>query len=211
MPLKQDRNKTTGRLEALSDGVFAIAITLLANEIGIETYADATDQNLWQKIAMNWPQYFACLTSFTGVLLVWLSHHRVLRQLQSANQRVTLLNGLGLFFVILFPYPSRLVGSFIGTDAQGTAVAFYAACSGFLTLSMTMLTSYISHNPHLLVSPEKSIRWLKKLMKYQLAGFLAYESVAILALYYPISALIILFLIGALWIFATNDGPEENL
>ena len=204
-------NKTTNRLEILSDGIFAVSITLLAGEIRISEYAGATDLSLGQKIVANWPQYFACFTSFTGVLLVWLGHHRVIGQLGRANQRLILLNGIGLFFVVLFPYPSRTVGLFIGTGAQGAAVAFYAAYSGLLTLSMAGLTTYILHNPHLLVSASASVPWLKKLLRQQVAGFLLYESVAVLALYYPVSALVVLFLLGALWLFITSDGKEEGL
>ncbi len=204
-------NKTTNRLEILSDGIFAVAITLLAGEIGIRAYAGATNLSLGQKIAANWPQYLACFTSFTGVLLVWLGHHRVIGQLGRANQRLILLNGIGLFFVVLFPYPSRTVGLFIGTGAQGAAVAFYAAYSGLLTLSMAGLTSYILRHPHLLISASISVPWLNKLLRQQMAGFLLYESVAVLALYYPVSALVVSFLLGVLWILVTNDGKEEDL
>ncbi len=202
-------NKTTLRLEVLSDGVFAVAITLLAWEIGVKSYTDATNLSLWQKIAANGPQYFACFISFAGVLLVWLGHHRVISQLRTANQRLILLNGLGLFFVVLFPYPSRTVGLFIGTAAQGAAVAFYAAYSGLLTLSMAGLTHYIIRHPHLLVSSSVSVPWFKKLLRFQLAGFLFYESVAVLALYYPVSALVILFLFAALWIITSKDETED--
>lgn len=203
-------HKTTGRLEALSDGIFAVAITLLAGELRIEEYAGATNLSLWQKIAANWPQYFAYATSFTGALLVWMGHHRLISQLQSTNQRFALLNGLGLFFVVLLPYPSRMVGLFIGTNAQEAAVACYAAYNGLLVLSMTVLTGYLLHNSQLLVSPSTSLPWLKRLLKYQVVGFVGYELVAVLALYYSAAALIVLFLMGALWVFATDDGKEED-
>ena len=73
--------KKTARLEAFSDGIFGVAITLLAIEIGIKEYQGATNQNLWQKIVENWPEYFTYFNSFATVLLIWMGHNKILNKI----------------------------------------------------------------------------------------------------------------------------------
>lgn len=202
--------KTTGRLEAFSDGIFSVAITLLALEIGIKAYPGATNANLWQRILADWPAYFAYFNSFATILLIWMGHRNILRYLRQANHPIMLLNGLGLFFVVLFPFPTRLVASFLGTGAQATAVAVYAGFTGLLTGSMWLLTRCLLHYPRLLASPANAVAWLKPLTRYQLAGFLAYEATAGLALYYPTPALVLTFLMWVFWAVVNRDDAQEN-
>ena len=74
--------KETNRLEAFSDGIFAVAITLLALEIGIKEYEGATNSNLWQKILGSWPEYFSYFNSFATVLLIWWDTIKYLNSLE---------------------------------------------------------------------------------------------------------------------------------
>ena len=69
----------TARVEAFSDGVFAIAITLLVLEIGVDP---ADFDHLWQALADEWPSYLAYVTSFLTVGGVWLAHHRLFSHLR---------------------------------------------------------------------------------------------------------------------------------
>jgi len=203
--------KSTARLEAFSDGIFGVAITLLAIEIGINEYEGATNANLWKKILSNWPEYFTYFNSFATVLLVWMGHNKIISQLRSYNHWIVLLNGLVLFFVVLFPFPTQMVGSFIGTNAQDTAVAFYAGFTGFITFSLFLLNVCITKNKKLLVNAEKSIPWFKNMMKGQLIGFALYEFAAVLAIYSSIAALIITFLMWVYWGLSTVDKDESLL
>jgi phosphoserine phosphatase len=75
--------KQTSRLEAFSDGIFAVAITLLAIEIGINEYAGANNTNLWHKIIERWPEYFSYFNSFATVLLIWMGHNKIFKQLSA--------------------------------------------------------------------------------------------------------------------------------
>ena len=75
----------TGRIEAFSDGVFAIAITLLVLDIGVP--AEAFD-DLWRGIADQWPAYLGYATSFLTIGALWLAHHGVFRRLRYADNRV---------------------------------------------------------------------------------------------------------------------------
>lgn len=201
--------KKTARLEAFSDGIFGVAITLLALEIGIKEYEGANNANLWIKVKENWPEYFTYFNSFATVLLMWMGHNRIIDHLRKVNHWIILLNGLVLLFIVLFPYPTKMVGSFIGTDAQDTAVAIYAGFTGFITLSMLLLNICIVSNPSLLVNPGKSLPWFRKMMTEQVIGFIAYEAAAVLAMYHSIAALAVTFFMWVFWVFASKDEKEE--
>ena len=73
----------TGRLEAFSDGIFGVAITLLALEIGVQEYEGATDASLLTNILGLWPKYVAYINSFATVLLMWLAHHQLFKRSES--------------------------------------------------------------------------------------------------------------------------------
>ncbi|GAA4161083.1 TMEM175 family protein [Chryseobacterium ginsenosidimutans] len=201
--------KNTARLEAFSDGIFGVAITLLAIEIGIKEYEGANNLNLWDKIIEKWPEYFTYFNSFATVLLMWMGHNKIFEQLKKSNHWVVLLNGLMLLLVVLFPFPTKLVGSFIGTNAQETAVSFYAGFTGCITLSMLLLNIVIINNESLLISPETSVPWLKNMIKGQILGFIVYEASAILALQYSVIALMITFLMWIFWAIVSMDRERS--
>jgi uncharacterized membrane protein len=99
--------KQTARLEAFSDGIFGVAITLLAIEIGIKEYEGADNLSLWLRIKEMWPEYFTYFNSFATVLLIWMGHHKNLSKIWKANHWIILLNGLVLLLVVLFPFPTK--------------------------------------------------------------------------------------------------------
>jgi uncharacterized membrane protein len=113
----------TGRTEAFSDGVFAIAITLLVLDLRVP--ADEFD-NLWRGIVHQWPAYLGYVTSFLTIGGIWLAHHGVFRRLRYANNSVMRINLLLLMAVVFLPYPTRLVAEAIRSDsAERAAVIFY--------------------------------------------------------------------------------------
>lgn len=113
----------TGRIEAFSDGVFAIAITLLVLDLGVPV---TEFDNLWRGIVHEWPAYLGYATSFFTIGGIWLAHHGVFRRLLYADNRVMRINLLLLMAVSFLPYPTRLVAETIrNQDAERAAVIFY--------------------------------------------------------------------------------------
>ena len=201
--------KNTARLEAFSDGILGVAITLLAIEIGIKEYEGANNANLWQKIVENWAEYFTYFNSFATVLLIWMGHHKIFNRIWKANHWVILLNGLLLLFVVLFPFPTKTVGNFIGTEAVNTAVAFYAGYTGLIVLCMLFLNLSIIKNPKSIINSDKNLPWFKNQIKQQLMAILIYAIAAIVAFYSPTIALAITFLMWVFWAIITKDKDEE--
>ena len=203
--------KQTARLEAFSDGIFGVAITLLAIEIGIKEYEGATNLNLWHKITENWPQYFTYFNSFATVLLIWMGHHKIFNKIWRSNHWVILLNGLLLLLVVLFPFPTKTVGEFIGTNAVNTAVSFYAGFTGLIVVSVFLLTLYIVKNKKIMINPDKNLPWFQSLIKGQIIAMFAYAFAAIIAFYSAFIGLAITFFMWVFWAIVTKDNEEEFL
>ncbi|HEX6587225.1 MAG TPA: TMEM175 family protein [Solirubrobacterales bacterium] len=127
----------TSRLEAFSDGVFAIAITLLVLEISV---TESEFNDLWRGIANQWPSYLAYATSFITIGGLWLAHHGIFRRLASADGTVMRLNILLLMLVAFLPFPTKLIAEAIDlTTAERAAAIFY----GLVLLSIAVVTSVL--------------------------------------------------------------------
>ncbi len=115
----------TGRIEAFSDGVFAIAITLLILEVAVP---ESEFGNLWRGIGNQWPSYLAYATSFITIGGLWMVHHGLFRRLQYANNWIMRLNLALLMAVAFLPFPTKLLAEAIHeTDAERAAVIVYGA------------------------------------------------------------------------------------
>ena len=138
----------TGRLEAFSDGVFAIAITLLVLDIAVPA-RDLDD--LWRGIAHQWPSYLAYATSFITIGGIWMAHHGMFRRLRYANTRVMQVNLLLLMAVSFLPFPTRLVAETIRTtDAERAAVIFYGLSLFVISVIVGALWATVARDPELL-------------------------------------------------------------
>jgi uncharacterized membrane protein len=137
-----------GRLEALSDGVFAIAITLLVLELGVSANAGA---HLFASILHQWPSYLAYVTSFLTIGVVWLGHSAITSALRAADGTLYRLNLLVLLLASFLPFPTKLVAEFIGEDSpERTAVVFYGLVLLALDISLTVLLRYAAEQRQLL-------------------------------------------------------------
>ena len=125
-------------MEAFSDGVFAIAITLLVLEISVP---ESAFEDLWRGIADQWPSYLGYVTSFVTIGGLWLAHHGIFLRLRSADGAVMRLNILLLLLVSFLPFPTKLMAEAIdkSTDAERAAVIFY----GVVLLAISIVTSVL--------------------------------------------------------------------
>src|SRR6266700_5068460 len=102
----------TRRAEAFSDGVFAVAITVLV--FGLLPVG--TGDHVTKALLSAWPQYFAYVVSFLTIGIMWLNHHRIMRQLERVDEPFVFLN-IGLLLCIAFvPFPTRVLAEFVRTD-----------------------------------------------------------------------------------------------
>ena len=128
------------RLEAFSDGVFAIAIRLLVLELALS--ADAGD-GLLHAILDEWPAYLAYLTSFLTIGIAWLLHSAITSLLRAANDTLARLNLLVLLFASFLPFPPKLLAEFVEQEEpERVAVVFYGLVLLALDLALTLVARY---------------------------------------------------------------------
>ena len=120
-----DHDEGTGRIEAFSDGVFAIAITLLIIEIGVPVVTD--DESLGDALFDLWPKYFAYVLSFLIIGIYWANHHSFMRLFVRTDHYFLMINVFFLMCIAFLPFPTAVLGEYLTHgDDESTAVAFYA-------------------------------------------------------------------------------------
>ncbi len=117
----------TARLEAFSDGVFAIAITLLILEIKVPGAAEiARSGGLWTALAGRWPSYVGYLLSFLIIGIMWANHHTLFTYIRRVDRRVMFANLLLLMTVGFLPFPTAVLAEHLAeADARTPAAVFY--------------------------------------------------------------------------------------
>lgn len=145
----------TARLEALSDGVFAVAITLLVLNLTVPLIGDLQQQkqSLLDFLLQQWRDYLAYVISFLLVLIIWTNHHTLFRYIRRSDHTLLLLNGLLLFFISLVPFITRLLAVYLqspkGVD-QLTAVLVYNGEYVLISVAFNLLWWYAVRNRRLL-------------------------------------------------------------
>ena len=132
-------NLRTARMEAFSDGVFAIAITLLVLDL---VAPSVTEGSVGRLLIDQWPTYLAYLVSFASIGAAWFSHSTITEYLDRADSVLLRLNLLLLLFVSVLPFPTRMLGEYLReTGAERIAVTVY----GLNLLAISGLTSVLWH------------------------------------------------------------------
>jgi uncharacterized membrane protein len=138
----------TGRIEAFSDGVLAIAITLLVLDIRIPA---SEFDDLGRAIFREWPAYLGYVTSFLAIGGIWLAHHGIFGRLRSADDHVMRINLLLLMAVSFLPFPTRLVAEAIhDRNAERAAAIFYGLNLLAIALLFTALWAAVMRDRELL-------------------------------------------------------------
>jgi len=147
--------KDTGRVEAFSDGVFAIAITLLILEIRVpEIEGVASNGQLFAALLRAWPSLVAFLFSFFVILVMWMNHHEFMRWVRTAGDYPFFFaNGLVLLMVTFVPFPTAVLARYLGTGAERAAVAFYCGTFVCISFAFNVLLFSVAHKRRL-VRPE---------------------------------------------------------
>jgi len=136
----------TSRVEAFSDGVFAIAITLLVLEITIEP--DQYD-HLARALLDEWPSYLAYVTSFLTVGSVWIAHHTLFTHLRYVDPVLLRINLLLLLVAAFLPFPTAVMAqSFDASDnAERVAIVFYGGTAVVIELLLRSAIRYAQARP----------------------------------------------------------------
>ena len=138
----------TSRVEAFSDGVFAVAITLLVLQF---TVPEVASGKLLGTVLGQWPQLVTYIATFLTVGVVWVNHHTIFRNLRAVDRTIQFINLVLLMMVVLLPYPTALLGRYLNSGENGAvAAAFYAVVMTAMSISFQFLVGWALTHPELL-------------------------------------------------------------
>ena len=194
------------RTEAFSDGVFAIAITILVLELSIP---EEGLRDLGRTILEQWPSYLAYATSFLTIGGIWLSHHSLFGRMQRVDRRMMQLNLLLLMMVSFLPFPTRLMAESISdADAERAAVIFYGLVLLVISTLLASLWRSAARRPDLL-DPELGDEEIRRMSLAATPSIGFYVVVVVVGLLAPQVAAFS-FLVVAVAVVITVRGEDSG-
>ena len=160
---------TTARLETFSDGVFAVAITLLV--LGL--HVSAPRGALARALGLEWPHYATYVVSFLTIGIIWMNHHAQFKRIEHADRTLMVLNLILLMIVTAIPFPTSLLATYLhdGADEQ-VAAAVYAGT--LLAMSIAFFSTYLWAARQKLFAPWVGEQQVGYLVRRNGAGLLVY-------------------------------------
>ncbi|HTT54306.1 MAG TPA: TMEM175 family protein [Streptosporangiaceae bacterium] len=203
------RGLATGRLEALSDGVYAIALTLLVLDIAVpETMAARKD--LLSAVGQLWPSYLAYVVSFSTIGASWLGHNVITEYLDHANPTFIRLNLLLLLFVAFLPFPTRLFAGYIAeAGPERVAATIYGICLLLSSSLLWVLWRYAVRAR--LVRPDTADEEVQFLTQRLTPGLGGYVILLVAGLFVPVIAVIGYLAIALYYIIPFRRWSRINL
>lgn len=190
----------TNRLEAFSDGVFAIAITLLILEIKVPP----SGSSLGRELLSLWPSYVAYAISFIVIGAIWINHHAMFDHIVRADQKLLLLNTLHLMFIAFLPFPTAVLAQALhdGTN-KPLAASFYGSVLTVIGVLVTVMWRYAAHE-HRLLSDNISREEAKWKGRRFLIGPVGYSIATVIALIEPWLALTIYVALNVFFLWPSH-------
>lgn len=196
---------STSRLEAFSDGVFAIAITLLILEIKIPGEEVLQRTSLPVYILKQWPEFFAYVFSFVIIGIYWANHHYIFKLYRRTDHTFNMLNVFFLMTIAFLPYPTAILGEYVMDEShRRTATIFYAIGIYLPALMWLVLWLYASKNKRLI---DKTLKesFIKHLAKQFWITNALYILAIALAFFSPVASIILNVLLTLLYM----SGPKK--
>ena len=180
-----DEPADTGRLEAFSDGVFAIAITLLVLELKVPE----GDGSLWHKLVHEWPQFAAYLSSFAVIGVMWVNHHSMFRAIVRTDRPLLFLNLLLLLWTSLLPFPTSLVSRYLGGGGWDASVAeaVYSANLTLAAIAFSLVWMRAVRGGRLIAAPLGAAAERRSLWRFSVGTFIYAATIGLAFLSAPLA------------------------
>jgi uncharacterized membrane protein len=207
----------TARIEAFSDGVFSIAITLLVLEIKVPPVARG-GPTLAAALWHQWPAFAGYVLSFVTIGIMWASHHTMFEHIRKSDHNFRMLNVLFLMFVSFLPYPTALAAQYLGEPTgRRTAVVLYAATFFAIALMWNAVWWYAAWNDRLLGEHVDRLE-VRAISRRYAIGPVSYALGVVLAFISPAACLIwlgvlaVFYLLPQRWAATPRspDGPQRS-
>jgi uncharacterized membrane protein len=209
--LAKSAGVSTGRLEAFSDGVIAVAITLLVLDITVPTPPLAANTTLGHELIRHWPVYVAYVTSFLTIGIIWINHHAMIGRLREADHAILFLNLLLLMSIAVLPFATSLMAAYLReSNGQHLAAAIYSGSFLVMAVFFSMLNRHI-----LLVKHDKLVRPLslerrRQILVRSISGLVPYAIATALALVSSYVTLGICLALAAFYALPIASGGSDE-
>lgn len=199
----------TTRTEAFSDGVLAIAITLLVLDLRVPA-RDTLNSSLASALAHQWPAYFAYITSFLVVGIIWVNHHAVFQIVGTVDRMAMFLNLLLLMCVAAIPFTTALLSEYL-TDGRSanTAAVVYSAVMLAMSLCFAALYRYVATHPVLLAEGVDPVVVRSTIVRFTVVGLVLYLVTIAVALVSAIACLGLHLLIALYYCFEQTARERQ--
>ena len=184
----------TARFEAFSDGVFAIAATLLVLEFHVLPGVD-----LGSRLLHLWPSYLAYVTSFVTIGIIWMNHHWCVSTMARVDRTLLFVNILLLLTVAFLPFPTKLVAEFLQKPGEQTAVYAYDATFIVMAMLYNVWWRYARTGRRLIadVIPDSRLRAIDRAFD---PGVPMYVACLVVAIFSPLASVLLTFAIAAFYL-----------
>ncbi len=193
------------RLEAFSDGVFAVAITLLALNL---TVAGPGHGRLTHQLATHWPSFAAYVISFFMIGIIWVNHHVLIRSITVVTRTLLFLNLLLLLFVVLIPFATATVAEYLnartGNDDANVAMALYGAVFLGMSVGFGAIFEWTLHGERVAQPVPAEKRWAARARFVGGGG--VYVIAIVVALFNAIASFVIIALVAVYYIVERTPG-----
>jgi uncharacterized membrane protein len=195
----------TSRLEAFSDGVFAIAATLLILNV------QASGSPLASELGRIWPSYVAYAVSFVTIGIIWVNHHTVMAQIAKVDRTFLLLHVFFLMLIAFIPFPTALLALHIRSDGARAAALSYGATLTLTAILINVLWRYAAHGRRLLRA-NADARTVAGISRSYLPGPFMYLAAMLVAFVNPLASAGLYLAIAVFYVlesslFAGRDSP----
>ncbi|HEX8890044.1 MAG TPA: TMEM175 family protein [Pyrinomonadaceae bacterium] len=201
--------KETGRVEAFSDGVFAIAITLLVLDLKVPRLNDQAEGGLWRALAMQWPTYLAFVTSFLTILVMWINHHRLFGQIKKSDHLFLILNGLLLMGITVVPFPTSLLADYIESNEARIAAMIYSGTFVLIAIFFNLLWRYASGKGGRLLAKDHDAATVLGITEQYRFGPLMYAAIVVVAYFSAIISFMLCLLLAVFFAIPKSAKPRE--
>ncbi len=191
------------RVEAFSDGVFAIAITLLVLEIVVPT---AQSGRLVNSLEQLWPAYLAYAISFLTIGVMWVNHHDIFHLVGFVNRSLLYCNIALLAVIAFIPFPTAVVAHYISSDPtdQRTAVELYGVTMIAMGACFSLLWAYLDRRPAVRANGVDAAR-IRSSLARACAGTVTYMLGTALAVIAPAVALGLFAVLVLVFVFTGSN------
>jgi TMEM175 potassium channel family protein len=201
-----------GRLEAFSDGVFAVAITLLALNLAVPGPGHGP---LAHQLADRWPAFLAYLVSFLTVGIIWVNHHALVSSITAVTRLLLFLNLVLLLFVVMVPFATATVADYLARGGFDTkvAVAVFGIVLEGMSIGFASMLEWSLRDGRTRVPVPANRRWAARLRFT--SGAFVYLLVIAAAFVNAVAAFVLSGLVAVYYIFertpaAAGAQPDNS-